>query len=118
MKERWCQRKKPRGEKKKRSGLFIFWIDRSDGMEPCVRNEGSCAFGKNFLGAHMLLIPSYTQYTCRLTYTHTAHMEGRDLHGQVRVSFSISSVLQAWMSSVTDFSFILSLGGFSQGSSV
>lgn len=29
------------GKKKRKSGSFIFWIDRSDGMEPYVRMKAA-----------------------------------------------------------------------------
>ena len=64
-----------RGRKKTKSGLFIFWIDRSDGMEPCVRMKAAVLLARTFLSAHMLLIPSYTTSTHTHTHTHTAHME-------------------------------------------
>ena len=35
------------GERKK-SGLFIFWIDRSDGMEPCVRMKAAVLLARTF----------------------------------------------------------------------
>lgn len=57
-------------------------------------NEGSCAFGKDFLGTHtntstdILPIPSCKIHTL---HTHGTH-GGGSLHGQVRVSFTISSL--------------------------
>lgn len=49
MKEGWCQRKKLKGKKTEKSGLFIFWIDRSDGMEPCVRMKAAVLLARPFL---------------------------------------------------------------------
>lgn len=66
--------KETTGEKRTKSGLFIFWIDRSDGMEPCVRMKAAVLLARTFLAlvsAHMLLIPSYTMYM--YTHTHGTH---------------------------------------------
>lgn len=53
----------------------------------------------------------YTYYAghpqTQLTFTHIQNTHGGgSFHEQVTVSFAVSSVLQAWMSSDTDFSFL------------
>lgn len=54
-------------------------------------NEGSCAFGKDFLGTHTHKHRYSPNSIMQNTHTHGTH-GGGSLHGQVRVSFTISSL--------------------------
>lgn len=40
-----------RGRKGRKSGLFIFWIDRSDGMEPYVRMKAAVLLARTLVHA-------------------------------------------------------------------
>lgn len=101
----------------KKSGFFIFWIDRSDGMEPCVTVKAAVLLARTFL-AHthtstdILPIPSCKIHTL---HTHGTH-GGGSLHGQVRVSFTISSLCcrPGWSQTLISPWFFL-YGAFAKG---
>lgn len=68
------ERKRERGKNK--SGLFIFWIDRLDGMEPCVRMKAAALLARTFFAhagtwAHTCSQSPHVQYTCTQTHIHT-----------------------------------------------
>lgn len=104
----------------KKKWVFHF-LDRQIRWDGTMRHsEGSCAFGKDFLGTHThthRYSPNSIMQNTHTTHSrHTWRWES-SWTGEGQLYYQLS-VLQAWMISDTDFSLILPLWGFRQGSSV
>lgn len=104
--------------RKTKSGLFIFWIDRSDGMEPCVRMKAAVLLARTFLAhehmsAHMFLILLHNTHV--QLHTHPAHMEVGILMDRWGLALVLAQCCRpAWAQALISPSFFLS-GALAKG---